>query len=124
MRISDWSSDVCSSDLSKSKSKEQQTGEQQQQRTIRYKQQHNGAHILQCEQATAMDRRSSNCQSLAEWNASHLFIACNIVRSGGKFEFVHCILGRSGFFRSDEHTSELQSLMRISYAVFFLKKKK
>src|SRR3546814_1634180 len=25
--------------------------------------------------------------------------------------------------RSDEHTSELQSLMRISYAVFFLKKK-
>src|SRR3546814_5490410 len=27
-------------------------------------------------------------------------------------------------FRSEEHTSELQSLMRISYAVFFLKKKK
>src|SRR3546814_1461332 len=26
----------------------------------------------------------------------------------------------SGFGRSDEHTSELQSLMRISYAVFFL----
>src|SRR3546814_9422067 len=25
--------------------------------------------------------------------------------------------------RSEEHTSELQSLMRISYAVFFLKKK-
>src|SRR3546814_5728170 len=31
-------------------------------------------------------------------------------------------LGRSG--RSEEHTSELQSLMRISYAVFCLKKKK
>src|SRR3546814_6619051 len=29
-----------------------------------------------------------------------------------------------GFFRSEEHTSELQSLMRISYAVFCLKKKK
>src|SRR3546814_4337803 len=28
-----------------------------------------------------------------------------------------------GFERSDEHTSELQSLMRISYAVFCLKKK-
>src|SRR3546814_3962926 len=28
------------------------------------------------------------------------------------------------FIRSEEHTSELQSLMRISYAVFFLKKKK
>src|SRR3546814_6862019 len=28
------------------------------------------------------------------------------------------------FWRSEEHTSELQSLMRISYAVFCLKKKK
>src|SRR3546814_1554649 len=28
-----------------------------------------------------------------------------------------------GFMRSEEHTSELQSLMRISYAVFCLKKK-
>src|SRR3546814_4267946 len=32
--------------------------------------------------------------------------------------FMHAI------FRSEEHTSELQSLMRISYAVFCLKKKK
>src|SRR3546814_5805875 len=34
--------------------------------------------------------------------------------------------GRDGFecFRSEEHTSELQSLMRISYAVFCLKTKK
>src|SRR3546814_10205708 len=30
----------------------------------------------------------------------------------------------SANFRSEEHTSELQSLMRISYAVFCLKKKK
>src|SRR3546814_5732569 len=30
----------------------------------------------------------------------------------------------SRFTRSEEHTSELQSLMRISYAVFCLKKKK
>src|SRR3546814_6390555 len=29
-----------------------------------------------------------------------------------------------GFGRSEEHTSELQSLMRISYAVFCLKKNK
>src|SRR3546814_2396232 len=33
--------------------------------------------------------------------------------------FEHCLVG----FRSEEHTSELQSLMRISYAVFCLKKK-
>src|SRR3546814_5261957 len=32
--------------------------------------------------------------------------------------------GLSGLPRSEEHTSELQSLMRISYAVFCLKKKK
>src|SRR3546814_10739749 len=31
---------------------------------------------------------------------------------------------KSADFRSEEHTSELQSLMRISYAVFCLKKKK
>src|SRR3546814_7152140 len=37
----------------------------------------------------------------------------------GPLEFVAC--GRD---RSEEHTSELQSLMRISYAVFCLKKKK
>src|SRR3546814_2219415 len=31
---------------------------------------------------------------------------------------------KEGYHRSDEHTSELQSLMRISYAVFCVKKKK
>src|SRR3546814_7319635 len=36
-----------------------------------------------------------------------------------------CLLGpMDGTSRSEEHTSELQSLMRISYAVFCLKKKK
>src|SRR3546814_758907 len=37
-----------------------------------------------------------------------------------------CVRERTGnesLFRSEEHTSELQSLMRISYAVFCLKKK-
>src|SRR3546814_10301465 len=36
------------------------------------------------------------------------------------FEYDPFVLGES---RSEEHTSELQSLMRISYAVFCLKKK-
>src|SRR3546814_9291905 len=35
-----------------------------------------------------------------------------------------CSNGSRHFRRSEEHTSELQSLMRISYAVFCLKKKK
>src|SRR3546814_5166167 len=34
------------------------------------------------------------------------------------------MLSLANAFRSEEHTSELQSLMRISYAVFCLKKKK
>src|SRR3546814_5769519 len=34
-----------------------------------------------------------------------------------------CLMLPSSFERSEEHTSELQSLMRISYAVFCLKKK-
>src|SRR3546814_4753409 len=36
----------------------------------------------------------------------------------------YVIRGAAGRLRSEEHTSELQSLMRISYAVFCLKKKK
>src|SRR3546814_10399059 len=50
----------------------------------------------------------------------------------GLFKAIHAIaanvanrdLGLLGIIRSEEHTSELQSLMRISYAVFCLKKKK
>src|SRR3546814_5015334 len=34
------------------------------------------------------------------------------------------LIGHESHKRSEEHTSELQSLMRISYAVFCLKKKK
>src|SRR3546814_8162751 len=38
-------------------------------------------------------------------------------------EICRCWLRSVAFDRSEEHTSELQSLMRISYAVFCLKKK-
>src|SRR3546814_4672384 len=44
-----------------------------------------------------------------------------------EYEFVRfeaADLVRLDVLRSEEHTSELQSLMRISYAVFCLKKKK
>src|SRR3546814_5182613 len=37
---------------------------------------------------------------------------------------VHLVRTNQQLTRSEEHTSELQSLMRISYAVFCLKKKK
>src|SRR3546814_7825301 len=42
----------------------------------------------------------------------------------GGFTFKLEDVGGNGAERSEEHTSELQSLMRISYAVFCLKKKK
>src|SRR3546814_3007612 len=45
----------------------------------------------------------------------------------GQFNFYYDSamgLWKSSVLRSEEHTSELQSLMRISYAVFCLKKKK
>src|SRR3546814_8616442 len=49
-----------------------------------------------------------------------------VLASDGKAAYF--IVGAGGFLglgeRSEEHTSELQSLMRISYAVFCLKKKK
>src|SRR3546814_5995217 len=41
----------------------------------------------------------------------------------GRDYALDCIIYATGFDRSEEHTSELQSLMRISYAVFCLKKK-
>src|SRR3546814_4725116 len=43
----------------------------------------------------------------------------NLIRDWNKEKEVHDLVERS-----EEHTSELQSLMRISYAVFCLKKKK
>src|SRR3546814_10499428 len=49
-----------------------------------------------------------------------------VPRAGGSRAFIPDIRMKSGeldFSRSEENTSELQSLMRISYAVFCLKKK-
>src|SRR3546814_3210424 len=43
--------------------------------------------------------------------------------AGGAQELANAV-GHRGLPRSEEHTSELQSLMRISYAVFCLKKNK
>src|SRR3546814_5815673 len=53
------------------------------------------------------------------------------IRETGDARLTDLVAGRLGFsptddqraLRSEEHTSELQSLMRISYAVFCLKKK-
>src|SRR3546814_10747854 len=55
-------------------------------------------------------------------------VAIRSDRSGGAFSRATSAqwhrAGSNRAYRSEEHTSELQSLMRISYAVFCLKKKK
>src|SRR3546814_5117326 len=43
---------------------------------------------------------------------------------GIRLRLIFRICIRFGIFKSEEHTSELQSLMRLSYSVFCLKKKK
>src|SRR3546814_1851010 len=55
-----------------------------------------------------------------------LFPYTTLFRSAGRHGVSHSGwrgLSGDGRLRSEEHTSELQSLMRISYAVFCLKKK-
>src|SRR3546814_9547338 len=103
MRISDWSSDVCSSDLDVN-------------------------HIV-CVGGDIDDVKFSAEKGLAvERGGSDAWIKFlvletedpNIPGSGAK---THSYVTTPSEFRSEEHTSELQSLMRISYAVFCLKKK-
>src|SRR3546814_9396982 len=71
-------------------------------------------------------------QPLSRWKLGHpvtmsegiLFVTYPTLRSGRAEDTrLDQILAWAGA-RSEEHTSELQSLMRISYAVFCLKKKK
>src|SRR3546814_7770570 len=58
-------------------------------------------------------------------NGMAALAACNTIQ-GRLVDFAaeHWGVPESQVERSEEHTSELQSLMRISYAVFCLKKKK
>src|SRR3546814_4152555 len=61
--------------------------------------------------------------------ATELPAVCQRMESGAKLtaedrEDLRRLIGSTVKERSEEHTSELQSLMRISYAVFCLKKKK
>src|SRR3546814_1073234 len=67
---------------------------------------------------------------LFHWQFSHAdgggAFACRHIQSGAvalRNAAVPAAARRDSPFRSEEHTSELQSLMRISYAVFCLKKK-
>src|SRR3546814_7317922 len=112
MRISDWSSDVCSSDLAR---------------------------------VSADAARASACGASRQFAAPRLTAKGRIPKmtdvviagaartpvgsfNGSLSSLAASKLGalaiKEALKRSEEHTSELQSLMRISYAVFCLKKKK
>src|SRR3546814_6988373 len=114
MRISDWSSDVCSSDL------------------LGY-----AANLVRAELGQP-PLPIAGYRPVASAGARGLLgMALQItpehadfpVRRDRFLELYRANLSRSsklfdGMDRSEEHTSELQSLMRISYSVFCLKKKK
>src|SRR3546814_5012950 len=118
MRISDWSSYVCSSDL---------TGSAQIDRAHMLAGRQHGDHRLGSLQHAArlagdlqpgLVRRRAGGRHDVE--ADHLMAGLGQV--AGHREAHVAEADKSD--RSEEHTSELQSLMRISYAVFCLKKKK
>src|SRR3546814_1737334 len=104
MRISDWSSDVCSSDLLS------KIG---------------GSQII-FTSVTLGDHRRADFMKF-EQRIQHYeeLVECHLVSGGFDYLLKFVVRGIAEYpamMRSEEHTSELQSLMRISYAVFCLKK--
>src|SRR3546814_5618632 len=105
MRISDWSSDVCSSDLIDDA----------------------GAGGVADQIGDLLRRPGLGADRIADVGAIEPGDDQSVVRNPELIEDVGAgmrVGGRGQRERSEEHTSELQSLMRISYAVFCLKKKK
>src|SRR3546814_6300092 len=107
MRISDWSSDVCSSDL-------------------RVREKWDGwvfsKEIISCLTSDFSVDEQNIDSSLAK---RHCLRGEVVEHMGNAVSHANRRFADLEIFvRSEEHTSELQSLMRISYAVFCLKKKK
>src|SRR3546814_2713959 len=113
MRISDWSSDVCSSDLLLLDQLEQGAGGRE--RLDRLVADHVDGAIGAHRQAVAQVRLGVGGGDRGDHDLGGDAL---VAQAQGLFER-DLVKGRS-----EEHTSELQSLMRISYAVFCLKKKK
>src|SRR3546814_6273967 len=115
MRISDWSSDVCSSDL-KGSGRGLGASRLFQQLAVE-------AHIFHVDRANLRIAGTGREPAIAI--QPRLEIAAVECRVDVHFLPPEAIWRREcSWLRSEEHTSELQSLMRISYAVFCLKKKK
>src|SRR3546814_4349466 len=124
MRISDWSSDVCSSDL---------VGDRGRSRDVVEHRSFRGRHLRAVAECDAF----GSCAGT--WQASHRRLSRRWRRPARRgtdlqsmarfcrIDHWHCWIMRGDRHflehRSEEHTSELPSLMRISYAAFCLQKK-
>src|SRR3546814_3656960 len=105
MRISDWSSDVCSSDM------------RQHHRVAQRRQEHRGAQLDPLRASRhAGEQRDRLVPRAGEERVPH---TDRVVA-----ERLGPLGQRNQRFRSEEHTSESQSLLRISHAVLCLTKKK
>src|SRR3546814_8713292 len=120
MRISDWSSDVCSSDLLpahpaalRALGAGDPAGARHRRLRHRPPAEPGAARGLQPAPPGLSRRPLNRLDSSPE----------NEVRAGSR-RLEDLTDGSKAVPRSEEHTSELQSLMRIPYAVFCLKKKK
>src|SRR3546814_1383081 len=112
MRISDWSSDVCSSDLLLRRvpcRRSRQHHEHQAQSPLAHGSPPRKTRPRNKETAIASRSRTRPATTNADGVSKCADRCTHRQRDTGR--------------RSEEHTSELQSLMRISYAVFCLKKK-
>src|SRR3546814_4814477 len=109
MRISDWSSDVCSSDLGQFTVPAEAAGLA----AVA------GVHVGAQHDGPVADVQVAQLRHvLGRLPVLHLRVP-----QPGADEHRRVGLRAQVVVRSEEHTSELQSLMRISYAVFCLKKK-
>src|SRR3546814_7085273 len=126
MRISDWSSDVCSSDLLVDAL--QGLDEAQIHHLVRFVEHENldiaKMHGLLIDK---VEQTAWRCHENVDASLHLLDLATDRDAAENGFDrqaHEASIFAKTlGNLRSEEHTSELQSLMRISYAVFCLQKK-
>src|SRR3546814_9408096 len=117
MRISDWSSDVCSSDLEEGSAL---SGVTDQHQLFFHK-----LETTQSEDALIFGGSGTPRRYIGGYlteDERFLVISAANTTSGGEL-YIQDLSKPGSPIRSEEHTSELQSLMRISSAVFCLKKK-
>src|SRR3546814_6256154 len=120
MRISDWSSDVCSSDLGARRRAESCSWSRRPSR----RRQGAGRPARSCEQPVDIPARIGLfvVKPVTEQPVAAAQPVLDAVIVAGQAGIVAAAppFGGDAFRRSEEHTSELQSLMRSSYAVFCL----